>query len=278
MYKGYSQEGQVAAIKKISEKDRRKTAMEAVRFLYLTDTIVHKNLVNVSGVHIKDDAMWIIMEYCDLGNLNDFFKNYGQTLLRSIEDKVVLMKQIANGVAFRHSKDVVHRDIKPGNVLLKLSPERHVVVKLGDIGMSKFLDPEATSTMSSNVGSLQFQAPEFWDKQPPDNSFRYRNNDVYSIGLTFVAKLQAEPGRELVPREEGSMDQAAIGTPIGLLVHIRMQNNFPTVKIVEDTAHDNEMTKQIKQVIRQMTEPEANNRLTASEVCSALPNLVRGRF
>ena len=138
--------------------------------------------------------MWIIMEYCDLGDLNDFHKNYGETLLNGVEAKVLLMKQIADGLAFLHSKDIVHRDIKPGNILLKLSPERLAVVKLGDFGLSKILDPEAlTSTMSSNVGTLQFQAPEFWDKQPPNNRIRYhRNVDVYSTGLTFAAMLQAD--------------------------------------------------------------------------------------
>ena len=174
--------------------------------------------------------------------------------------------------------DIVHRDIKPGNALLKLSPERHAVVKLGDLGLSKILDPEAlTSTMSSNVGTLHFQAPEFWDKQPPNNRIRYhRNIDVYSMGLTFAAMLQAEPGRKLVPKEEGSMDTATIRTPIGLLVHNTMRDGRSPVKIVENAALDNDITKQIKHVIRQMTQPAANSRLSASQVCSALPNLVSG--
>ena len=163
VYKGYSQDGRVAAIKKVSKKDRRKAATESVRFHYLKDAyIVHENVLNVFDVKNGGDAIWIIMEYCDLGDLNNFHKNYGETLLNNTEAKVVLMKQIGTGVAFLHSNGIVHRDIKPGNVLLKLSPERHAVVKLGDFGLAKILDPEAlTSTMSSNVGTLQFQAPEF---------------------------------------------------------------------------------------------------------------------
>ena len=270
VYKGYNQDNQVAAIKRVSKKDRRKAASESVRFHYLKETIVHRNVVSVFDVQTAGDAMWIIMEYCDLGDLNDFFKNYGQTLLQSIEDKVVLMKQIANGVAFLHSKDIVHRDIKPGNALLKLSPDRHAIVKLGDFGLSKILDPEAlTSTMSSNVGTLHFQAPEFWDKQPPNNHIRYhRNIDVYSMGLTFAAMLQAEPGRKLAPRE----DTAQMRTPVGMLAYTRMKSGFPAV---EDNAYDNDITKHIKHVVRQMTQPEADNRPTADLVCSVLTDLVR---
>ena len=104
VYKGYSKEGRVAAIKKVSKKDRRNAATESVRFHYVKETIVHRNVVSVFDVQTAGDAMWIIMEYCDLGDLNDFFKNYGQTLLKSIEDKIVLMKQIADGVAFLHSR------------------------------------------------------------------------------------------------------------------------------------------------------------------------------
>ena len=247
-----------------------------MRFHYLKDTIVHENVVSVFDVQTARDAMWIIMEYCDLGDLNDFHTNYGDILFNTTQAKVILMKQIANGVAFLHSKDIVHRDIKPGNVLLKLSPERHVVVKLGDFGLSKMLDPEAlTSTMSSNVGTLQFQAPEFWDKQPPNNRIRYhRNIDVYSSGLTFAAMLQAEPGKKVVPREEGSMETSAVRTPIGLLAFTRMKNKLPAVNIVEDNAHDDDITKEVKKVIRQMTQPEAGNRLSADLVCPALPNLV----
>ena len=77
VYKGYNQDNQVAAIKKVSKKDRRKAATESVTFHYLKETIVHKNVVSVFDVQTAGDAMWIIMEYCDLGDLNDFFKNYG---------------------------------------------------------------------------------------------------------------------------------------------------------------------------------------------------------
>ena len=278
VYKGYNQEGRVAAIKKVSKNDRRKAATESVRFHYLKETIVHENVVSVFDVRTGGDAMWIIMEYCDLGDLNNFYKNYGDTLLNNTEAKVVLMKQIANGVAFLHSKDIVHRDIKPGNVLLKLSPERHAVVKLGDFGLSKILDPEAlTSTMSSNVGTLQFQAPEFWDTLPPNNRIRYhRDIDVYSTGLTFAAMLQAEPGRKLAPREDGSTDIAERKTPIGLLAFTRMRNRRPAVNVVEDNVNDDGITKQAKQAIRQMTQPEADNRPTADLVCSAVPDLVFG--
>ena len=66
--------------------------------------------------------MQIAMEFCNAGNLNEFFIKHG-AVLKEIKPKVKLMKQIINGVAFLHDKNIVHRDIKPANILLKLSPE-----------------------------------------------------------------------------------------------------------------------------------------------------------
>ena len=108
VYLGSSQDGRKAAIKKVSKKERKKAATESVRFLYMKNAIVHKNVVSVFDVKTKGDAMWIIMEYCDLGDLNDFYKKYGETVLKITDAKAVLMKQIANGVAFLHSKNIVH--------------------------------------------------------------------------------------------------------------------------------------------------------------------------
>ena len=104
-----------------------------------------------------DDSMWIMMEYCDLGDLNEYLKR-NNWLRNDIHEKVILMQQIINGIAFLHNNDIAHRDIKPGNVLLKSKPQGHPLVKLGDFGLSKIRDPDSvTSAMSSNVGTLQFQ-------------------------------------------------------------------------------------------------------------------------
>ena len=86
--------------------------------------------------------------------------------------------------------------------------------------------------------------------------------------------LQAEPGRKLAPREDGSTDIAERKTPIGLLAFTRMRNRRPAVNVVEDNVNDDGITKQTKQAIRQMTQPEADNRPTADLVCSAVPDLV----
>ena len=106
-----------------------------------------------------------MMEYCDLGDLDEFFENYSK-ILQGLDPKITLMKQIIQGIAFLHLKNIVHRDIKPGNILLK-NEDGSAVVKLGDFGLSKILDPNSTtSSMSSDVGTVIFKAPEFFNQNP----------------------------------------------------------------------------------------------------------------
>ena len=276
VYKGYSRNNTLVAIKKVSKKNRKKASTEAVRFHYLKETIVHEHVINVFDVKSFEDSMWIFMEYCDLGDLDDFFRNYSQ-LMEQDEPKVKLMKQIICGVVFLHSKDIVHRDIKPPNILIKLTNERHAIAKLGDFGLSKILDPNSlTSAMSSNVGSLMFKAPEFWDKKPPNTGkIRYhRNVDVYSTGLTFTAMLQVEPDTSLVPVAEGLGDSSGGRMPIGLAAFNRMVKEEPQFEIVQDDAYDHSVMKQLKSIIRGMTLARPQNRLSACSVEGMLEDLL----
>ena len=141
-----------------------------------------------------------------------------------------------------------------------------MVVKLGDFGLSKVLDPEdLTSAMSSNVGTLTFKAPEFWDKK--DDQVRYhRNVDVYAAGLTFTTMLQARQGRSLTPKAEGSLQHSETIMPIGLTAFSRMINKHPDINVVEITSKDPENITCIKKLIREMTHVSPEKRYTASTV------------
>ena len=92
------------------------------------------------------------------------------------------------------------------------------MLKLGDFGLSKILDPNVeTSSMTSDVGTLSFKTPEFWDKQPPDDKFSYHHNiDMFAAGLTFTAMLQAIRGINLTPNVEGSLQSSEKRMPISL--------------------------------------------------------------
>ena len=73
VYKGYK-DNTTVAIKKVSKTDKQKAITEAVKFHYFKETIVHCQIVKVHDVKSLDDSMWMFMEYCDLGDLCQFFK------------------------------------------------------------------------------------------------------------------------------------------------------------------------------------------------------------
>ena len=266
VYKGYGENNFVVALKKIctgTKKNRENASREAFKFQYMKDHLLQTNdhITRIYDVKYLQNAVWI--------------KNYYSQL--TFEVMVKLMKQIMNGIAFLHDRNIVHRDIKPGNILLASRPRQNVVVKLGDFGLSKILDPDSlTSAMSSNVGTLSFKAPEFWNTRPDaDGKVKYyRNVDVYAAGLTFAAMIQAQYGRTLVPKAGGSLQSAEAVMPVGLAAHNRMVNRQPDIVIVKDKETDTNVLRKVKELIRGMTHISERDRFSASKVIKKVGTLV----
>ena len=211
------------------------------------------------------------MEFCDLGDLNRFYRTH-RHMLRNVETRVELMMQIAKGIAFLHSRGVVHRDIKPDNIMVKSIPSGFAVIKLGDFGLVKILDADAlTSAMTSNVGTRQFKAPEFWR----DPVRYHRSADIYAVGLTFTAMLQnSTPDRSLVPKAEGSLEQSEKNLEIGHAAYLRQLKKQADFNVVEDAPDDAEMTRNLMRLIRKMTHVSPKIRPTAFQVENILGNMV----
>ena len=310
VYKGFNKDQRIVALKKVSLafKPHEEEIISKAKVLLLLDgydehtegrdseeyTLGKEHIITTREVRSYKKSMWIVMEYCDLGNLNCFFDKM-RTPMKNEQTKIRIMIQIMRGLAFLHSKDIVHRDIKPGNILVKSESNNRVVIKLGDFGLSKILDPEGfSSVMSSDASCLSFKAPEFWNKRIPDYSERYnRNVDVYAAGLTFTAMIQARPGRNLVPKAEGNLQYYETKMPIGLAVFSRVSKNLNAAKesatinvrssyigfeVVVDDNKDEEIIRKMKSLIREMLQPDPRDRPSALEIEIKLRMLVRITF
>ena len=229
------------------------------RFLQLE----HPNVMKILDVDKSENMVWMMMPLCELGDLNTFFR----TRDASLETNVNTMQQITAGIEYLHSQDIVHRDIKPGNILI--ASEDPIQLQLTDFDVSKCLDPEVeTSLMTSNVGTLAFKAPEFFQRTSPGKIEYHRNVDIYAAGLTFLAILQAKKGKKmLIPQIETPMDDSELHAPsIGQLIAERIKYKVPELSIVKTE----EEQRSLKSLISQMTCVNPEERLSASKVLDFL--------
>ena len=219
------------------------------------------------------DLGGLFMEHCDLGNLDQFFKHHHEIIQRKVEKKVKIMLQLADAIAYLHSKGVIHRDIKPSNVLVNRRGE-NAMVKVSEIGLSTtILDPDSlTLLMNSDFKTLAFKAPEFWKRDPSGNVNYDKNVDIFSVGLTFLAMLQYMPGGRLLPKAEGPLFQSENNLPIAYILFSRV--NIGSI-VIEDLASPPDIVivdepevpvqqvtnmpiKQVKSLIQRMTLYSAN--------------------
>ena len=108
---------------------------------------------------------------------------------------LIVFLQLAEGLEYIHSKNLTHRDIKPGNVLIYVDPNtRQITMKLADFGLSKSVNERGSYTMKSGVkGTYTYLAPELLLLKLMENEKKLGRgtvkSDVFALGLVFVYLL-----------------------------------------------------------------------------------------
>ena len=119
-----------------------------------------------------DNNLNIIMEYCDSGDLNSFICNLKKENTYLTEEEIWhFFIQISLGLAYIHSKNILHRDLKPMNIFLTNKNQ----IKIGDLGVAKLLNTNANA--STCIGTPYYLSPEIC-KEKPYNS----KGDVWALG------------------------------------------------------------------------------------------------
>ncbi len=272
VYKAQHVHGQQVAAKNIHyEVHKEACKKEMISFCNMPRQS-HENVVKLFSVerHRGTKDTWLFMEYCQYGHLASFFREHF-TEINTIQKQLDAMKQISQGLDFLHANDIVHRDIKPQNILVANSnSDANFSYKLADFGLAKFLNPGNSSTMKTNLGTRVFKAPEFWRKEALGKLGYHRNVDVFSLGITFLAMIQTKDGKELVPRVEGVLDESVdmAEEPIGHLMVKREIANLPDLNVLVDKDEDGNLTKELKSIIRQMIHKDPLSRLSAHDLVS----------
>lgn len=137
----------------------------------------HPNIVTIYDVGESDDSAYIAMEYLHGESLDKVLASHTSLTLERI---VHIALQIANGLAYAHQHGVVHRDIKPGNIILL---RRGGVVKITDFGIAQILSGSQTQ-VGALLGSPRYMSPEQVQGGTIDG-----RSDVFSLGVMLYEML-----------------------------------------------------------------------------------------
>src|SRR5262249_7397204 len=146
-------------------------------------SLEHPQIVPIYEIGEQDGSCYFSMKYVEGGQLAEVLKREPMSVRRAAE----LLVKISRTVQFAHEHGILHRDIKPGNILLDRQGEPH----LTDFGLARLLEQESTITHSSDVlGTPSYMSPE----QAAGRTKELRAaGDVYWLGAVFYQMLTGEP-------------------------------------------------------------------------------------
>jgi serine/threonine protein kinase len=137
----------------------------------------HANIVPIHEFGEQDNITYIVMEYVEGGTLKDRLK---QRHL-AVPEAVDFVIQAAEGLGCAHGHGIIHRDVKPANMLLR--KDGHLL--LSDFGIAKILEGTTNLTrVGTGIGTPQYMSPEQGTGQPVD-----RRSDIYSLGIVLYHAL-----------------------------------------------------------------------------------------
>ena len=170
------------AIKIIDKKNLSYNKLELImNELYILKICQYPNIIKLYDIYENDVNIYIVMEYCKNGNLYDYFKYNNNKLQENLVKEIVYKLLLT--INFIHSLGIIHRDIKPCNVLF--FDESKVNIRLIDFGLGKILGPNEKT--KERCGTLVFAAPELLENQPYIKSV-----DLWSLGVVTYYLLSGD--------------------------------------------------------------------------------------
>lgn len=147
------------------------TRQSFVREARAVAAIRDDHVVTIHGVADEGPVPYLVMEFINGGTLEELLRNRG---CLEVDEILAIGTQIASGLAAAHRKGLIHRDVKPSNVLIESEPKR---VKLSDFGVAGEVDGPGTTQTGILVGTPNYMSPEQANGETMD-----ARSDLFSLG------------------------------------------------------------------------------------------------
>ena len=202
----------------------------------------HPHVISMFDVVVHDDRPWLVMEYLPSRSLAQVMGDGGALPPGEV---AAIGRQVADGLAAAHSAGVVHRDVKPGNVLIADDG----LVKLTDFGVSRAVDEVQLTRTGLIAGTPAYLSPEVARGQEPTPA-----SDVFALGSTLYAAVEGKP-------------------PFGL-----DENAYALLhKVATGAVTPPERAGRLTPVIMSLLSPDPADRPTAAQARAALEAVTTGR-
>lgn len=207
----------------------------------------HPNIVQIFDIGEENNKYFIVMEYVEGITLKQLLLKRKRLTISEVID---IIKQISLGIAHAHSKQIIHRDIKPHNILI----QKDGTVKITDFGIAVTLNSTLLTQTNSILGSVHYLPPE----QISGDVANVRS-DIYSIGILMYELLTGE-----LPYDGDSAVTIA-------LMHVR--EKFPSAR-----KKDSAISQSIENIIIRATAKNPKNRYaSAKEMYKDLDNALEDK-
>ncbi|WP_313346801.1 Stk1 family PASTA domain-containing Ser/Thr kinase [Sedimentibacter sp.] len=136
-------------------------------------SLAHPNIVNIYDTGIEDDIYYIVMEYVKGETLKKYINRKGRL---SEQEAVKISRQMAEALKHAHSNNIVHRDIKPHNILIT----EDGIAKITDFGIARAATSSTINNTSNVIGSVHYFSPE-----QARGGYVDDKSDIYSLGIVM---------------------------------------------------------------------------------------------
>lgn len=234
------------AIKKVNKEKAGSSAVKLLeREVNILKTVKHQHIIHLEQVFESPQKMYLVMELCEDGELKEVLDQRGHF---SESETRLIIQSLASAIAYLHSKDIVHRDLKLENIMVKSSfiddnNEMNLNIKVSDFGLAvQKHGSRSESMMQTTCGTPIYMAPEVI------NAHDYSQQcDIWSIGVIMYILLCGEPPF-LANSEEKLFELIRKG---------ELQFQDPVWDSVSDSA---------KSALKQLMKVDPAHRITAKEL------------